>query len=82
MLLILPARTSSSQARSQLNLGQTRRGGEVLGRAHRVVADHPLDHPDDPTGSFWLRSIRGRTPNASGADPSEADQIDAQHQFL
>jgi hypothetical protein len=39
--------------------------------------DHPLDHPDDPTGSVSIRLDRRPTPNLSSPDRSGADQIDA-----
>jgi hypothetical protein len=43
-------------------------------RASRV--DHPVDHPDDPTGAVWSDDPS----NVSRPDRSGADQIDAEHQ--
>jgi hypothetical protein len=43
------------------------------------LLDHPLDHPDDPTGSFSIRRI-DEAPNLTSPDPTEADQSDAEHQ--
>jgi hypothetical protein len=43
------------------------------------LLDHPVGHPDDPTGLFWIRLER-QASNVSSPDPSETDQSDAQHQ--
>jgi hypothetical protein len=40
------------------------------------VVDHPVDHPDDPTGPDQIDEAS----NLSRPDPSGADQIDAEHQ--
>jgi hypothetical protein len=44
-----------------------------------MALDHPLDHPDDPTGSFSIRRDR-RPTHPSRPDSSGPDQIDAEHQ--
>jgi hypothetical protein len=41
-----------------------------------LLLDHPVDHPDDPTGPVWIDEAS----NLSRADWSGADQIDAEHQ--
>src|SRR5829696_3750594 len=49
------------------------------GRGRRVAwLDHPFDHPDDPTGSVWIRL--NRRPIQREQARSGADQIDAEHQ--
>jgi hypothetical protein len=49
------------------------------GSTEPALLDHPVDHPDDPTGpsgSIWT----DKAGNVSRLDPSGADQIDAEHQ--
>jgi hypothetical protein len=44
-----------------------------------ALLDHPLDHPDDPTGPVSIVRI-DEALNLSRPDPSGADQADAEHQ--
>jgi hypothetical protein len=44
-----------------------------------LLLDHPVDHPDDPTGPVSIRLI-DEASDVSRPDPSGANQIDAEHQ--
>jgi hypothetical protein len=44
------------------------------------VVEHPVDHPDDPTGPVWIHLDR-RPIQPEQARSAGADQIDAEHRL-